>query len=89
MSLRSSSQLPPVKYLNAIGSRHELNPSRRICHLRAVPLGHVADKVLQSLLTNISLSFKVILMTHRHCHFSGVFQSVGCPPTTLVFLTML
>ena len=25
---------------NAIGSSRELNPSRRICHLRAVPLGH-------------------------------------------------
>ena len=30
---------------NAIGSSHESNPSRRICHLRAVPPGHVADKV--------------------------------------------
>ena len=29
---------------NAIGSSRESNPSRRICHLRAVPLGHVADK---------------------------------------------
>ena len=25
---------------NAIGSSRESNPSRRICHLRAVPLGH-------------------------------------------------
>ena len=29
---------------NAIGSSLESNPSRRICHLRAVPLGHVADE---------------------------------------------
>ena len=29
----------------AIGSSRESNPSRRICHLRAVPLGHVADSV--------------------------------------------
>ena len=28
---------------NAIGSSRESNPSRRICNLRAVPLGHVAD----------------------------------------------
>ena len=28
---------------NAIGSSRESNPSRRICHLRAVPLGHVTD----------------------------------------------
>ena len=28
---------------NAIGSSRESSPSRRICHLRAVPLGHVAD----------------------------------------------
>ena len=40
MSLRSSSQQPPVYMSNAIGSRRESNPSRRICHLRAVPLGH-------------------------------------------------
>ena len=29
---------------NAIGSNRESNPSGRISHLRAVPLGHVADK---------------------------------------------
>ena len=28
---------------NAIGSSRESKPSRRICHLRAVPPGHVAD----------------------------------------------
>ena len=44
MSLRSSSQQPPTIYIsNAIGYSRESNPSRRICHLRAVPLGHVAD----------------------------------------------
>ena len=43
MSLCSSSQQPPVMS-NAIGSSRESNPSRRICHLRAVPLGHVADR---------------------------------------------
>ena len=31
--------------LNAIGSSRESNPSRRICNLRAVPLGQVADAV--------------------------------------------
>ena len=30
---------------NAIGFSRESNPSRRICHLRAVPLGHDADNV--------------------------------------------
>ena len=29
---------------NAIGSSRESNSSRRICHLREVSLGHVADK---------------------------------------------
>ena len=46
MSLRSSSQQPPVMS-NAIGSSRESNPSRRICHLRAVPLGHVADTIVE------------------------------------------
>ena len=44
MSLRSSSQQPPVIYVKCDRSSRESNPSRRICHLRAVPLGHVADK---------------------------------------------
>ena len=45
MSLRSSSQQPPGKvYMsNAIGSSRESNPSRRICRLRAVSLGHATD----------------------------------------------
>ena len=43
MSLRSSSQQLPGIMSNAIGSSRESNPSRRICNLRAVPLGHVAD----------------------------------------------
>ena len=43
VSLRSSSQQHPLNMSNAIGSSRESNPSRRICHLRAVPLGHVAD----------------------------------------------
>ena len=47
MSLRSSSQQPPVKYVKSIGSSRESNPSRRICHLRAVPLGNVADKSIK------------------------------------------
>ena len=46
MSLRSSSQQPPVMS-NTIGSSRESNPSRRICHLRAVPLGHVADTIVE------------------------------------------
>ena len=39
---------------NAIGSSSESNPSRRICHLRAVPLGHVADSEM-SFLTPLSI----------------------------------
>ena len=38
---------------NAIGSSRESNPSRRICHLRAVPLGHVTDK-----LNKISINYR-------------------------------
>ena len=48
MSSRSSSQQPRVIYntSNAIGSSLESNPSRRICHQRAVPLiGHVSGVV--------------------------------------------
>ena len=46
MSLRSSSQLPPgMNMSTAIGSSRESNPSRRICHLREVPVGHVAVKI--------------------------------------------
>ena len=45
MSLCSLSQQPPVIYVmsNAIDSSGKSNPSR-ICHLRTVPLCHVADK---------------------------------------------
>ena len=44
VSLRSLSQQPPGIYTsNAIGSSRELNPSCRVCHLRAVPQGHVAN----------------------------------------------
>ena len=43
MSLRFLSQQPPGIMSNAISSSHESNKSCRICHLRAVPLGHVAD----------------------------------------------
>ena len=40
----SSQQSSGIQYMShAIGSSRESNPSRRICHLRAVPLGHVAD----------------------------------------------
>ena len=45
MSLCSSSHQPPaVGYMsNAISSSRESNPSP-LCHLLAVPLGHVADE---------------------------------------------
>ena len=39
---------------NAIGSSRESNPSRRICHLRAIPLGHVADSIHVSINTKPS-----------------------------------
>ena len=66
MNLRSSSQQPPVNLSNAIGSSRESNPSRRICHLRAVPLGHVADngkkdyKVIKLLKLDSEKDYKVI-----------------------------
>ena len=37
---------------NAIGYSRESNPSRKICHLRAVPLVHVADIVSNWLTEN-------------------------------------
>ena len=48
MTVRSSSQQPygitvPAHMANAIGSSRESNPSRGICHLRALPLGPVAN----------------------------------------------
>ena len=43
MRLRSSSLQPPGKHVNAIGSSRESNSPHRICHLRPVPLVHVAD----------------------------------------------
>ena len=43
VSLRSSSQQPSGRMSNAIGSSRESNPSRKICHLRAVPRdGHLS-----------------------------------------------
>ena len=44
MSLRSSSQQPPVLYAICDRLQTRIEPSRRICRLRAVPLGHVADE---------------------------------------------
>ena len=46
-ALRVSSHL--VYMSNAIGSSLESNPSRRICHLLAVPLGHVSDKRVEKI----------------------------------------
>ena len=46
MSLRSSSQQPPGIYVKCDLLQPCMNPSRRICHLRAVPLGHVAEGFL-------------------------------------------
>ena len=59
VSWRSSIQQPP-DMSNAIGSSRESNPSRRTCHLRAVPLGHVPcrSKVPDVHLTYSSKSIK-------------------------------
>ena len=46
---------------NAIGSSRESNPSRRICHLHAVPLGHVA--VLSTLHSLPIVTSSTIFMT--------------------------
>ena len=53
-ALRVSSH--PVNMLNAIGSSRESNPSRRICNLRAVLLGHVAgiSKTNQGQIQNVT-----------------------------------
>ena len=43
VSLRSSSQQPPGNVaICQMRSSRESNPSRRVCHLPAIPLGHVA-----------------------------------------------
>ena len=63
MSLRSSSQQLPVMS-NAIGSSRESNPSRRICHLRAVRLSHDAVNVEEAGL--ISARFFKFLVTGIH-----------------------
>ena len=46
MNLRSSSQQPPVLFVKRDRLQPRVEPvtSRKICHLHAVPLGHVADK---------------------------------------------
>ena len=49
VSLRSLSQQPPIKYVNCDRLQPRIEPSRRICHLRTVPLGHVADRFLTPL----------------------------------------
>ena len=46
---------------NAIGSSRESNPSRRICHLRTVPLSHVADSVMHS---ELLVAVQIILLLH-------------------------
>ena len=45
MSLRSSSQQPPGKYVKCDRLQRESNPSRRTCYLHAVALDHVADEM--------------------------------------------
>ena len=64
MSLRSSSQQPPGRqYMsNAIGSSRESNPSRRICHLRVIPFGRVADKRLVYICECVMLAFLIVLV---------------------------
>ena len=51
---------------NAIGSSRKSNPSRRICHLRAVPLGHVADKFV---------SLFVFNRREKRCRLSFIFEA--------------
>ena len=41
---------------SATGSSRESNPSRRICHLRAVPLGHVANESIDFKKSLVSLA---------------------------------
>ena len=48
----------PVYMSNAIGFSRESNSSRKVCHLRAVPLGNVADEKVRELFENRQEIFK-------------------------------
>ena len=73
MSLHSSSQQPPGHMSNAIGSSRESNPSRRICHLRAVPLAHVADNFnCSSVVQNVTLG--IVIKSLTHFDFMSLFE---------------
>ena len=67
---------------NVIGSSRESNPTRRICHLHAVPLGHVADLVVKVFRVNIvvkvyransALDFQIILF--QVCSYHSAMKS--------------
>ena len=47
----------------AIGSSRESNPSRTICHLRAVPLGHVAKPIFSEDLRNAIVKIFTVLVS--------------------------
>ena len=49
LALFESETMHPVCTSNVIGSSHESNPSRKICNLRAVPLGHFVDNDIQDI----------------------------------------
>ena len=63
----------PVYMSNAIGSSRELNPSRRICHLHAVPLAHVTDNFNSpSVVQNVTLG--IVIKSLKHFDFMSLSE---------------
>ena len=60
---------------NEIGSNRESNPSRRICHLRAIPLAHVADNFnCPSVVQNVTLGLGIVIKSLKHFDFMSLFE---------------
>ena len=54
---------------NVIGSSRESNPSRGICHLRAVPLGHVISMQQNKKKTDWQLTKLFVFIGKFYCGF--------------------
>ena len=87
VNFRSSSQQPPVIMWSTVGSSRVSNPSRKIVHLRAVPLGHAADSnsVLRSVIRNFQITkltwFQLPLYVSMFSNWVADSKTViaGCP----------
>ena len=64
----------------AIGSSRESNPSRRICRLRAVLLGHVADYVVNNFYLSAINTF------HRSSYNTQLFRSRTRPTSSSIWI---